>query len=115
MSPRRGTGDARRSPAETASCSALAARLQREAGTLAGVLERLRSADADPAVVRELADVLEDLDRLATALHRHVDSQVQARGMVVQRAASVEGRGRHALLRTARGVRRASGQYGGLP
>lgn len=115
MSPQRSAGDARRSPAETASCSALAARLQREAATLAGVLERLRSADADAAVVRELDDVLEDLDRLAVALHRHVDSQVRARDLVAQPAASVEGRGRHALLRAARGVRRASGQYRGLP
>lgn len=111
-------------PADTASCSALAARLRHEAAALSRLLEQLGGADtdprvrreaADPQVRRELADVIEDLDLLAGALQRHVGAQVQARELTAERALSEQGRGRHALLRASRRVRRPPGKYGGVP
>lgn len=110
--------DHRRFPADSASCSALAARLHHEAATLSGVLDQLGAAGADRTIVRELHDVIADLEVLAQALQRHVDAQARARRTTAERALSTEGRGRHALLRVARRVRRVgppSSQYRGEP
>lgn len=113
--------DARRSPADTASCSALAARLRHEAAALSPLLEQLEQLEqlegghTDPAVRRELADVIEDLELLASSLQRHVGAQRHARGLTVERALSEQGRGRQALLRASHRVRRPPGKYRGLP
>lgn len=107
--------DHRRSPADAASCSALAARLQQEAATLTGVLTLLSEAGADRRVVRELADVIADVELLAHGLQRYVTTQARARSLSAQRAVSEEGRGRHALLSASRRVRRLPGKYGDVP
>lgn len=103
------------------SCSALAGVMRVEAARLAECLEELRSragttgpgrgagvaaGAALPGAVAELSDLVADLEVLADALQQHAMAQLEARRLPPGRAASLEGRGRHAVLRASRRIRR---------